>query len=76
MVSKQTIKDYEFNTIYDYYDYVVESVLNGQRQQAKELVNGLSKAQKKEGIKHFAQLEGNTYLGIYREVKEMLINSL
>lgn len=48
MVSKQTIKDYDFNTLEDYFNYIVESKINGQPQQAKELYNNLSLKQKDE----------------------------
>lgn len=54
MVSNKTLKDYEFKSIFDYYNYIVESIVNGQRQQAKELINNLSKEQKKDAINYFS----------------------
>jgi hypothetical protein len=45
MVSKKTIKDYGFQYLTDYYDYIIESEINGQRSQARELINSLSKPQ-------------------------------
>jgi len=46
MVSKKLIKSYDFDTIEDYFNYIVESKINGQNKQAKELYNSLSRRQK------------------------------
>jgi hypothetical protein len=46
MVSKKTILGYEFSDIYEYFQYVVDSRVNGQIKQAKDLYKKLSKAQK------------------------------
>ena len=46
MVSKKTILGYEFSDIYEYFQYVVDSRINGQIKQAKDLYKKLSKAQK------------------------------
>jgi hypothetical protein len=46
MVSKKIIKSYDFDTIEDYFNYIVESKINGQKTQAKELYNSLSRRQK------------------------------
>lgn len=46
VVGEQTLKDYEFDTIEDYYEYIVESKMNGNYSQMKELFNKLSKGQK------------------------------
>lgn len=46
MVSKKTILGYEFSDIYEYYQYIVDSRVNGQIKQAKDLYKKLSKAQK------------------------------
>lgn len=72
MVGANTLKIYDFNTIDQYNNYICESIVNGQRKQAKELINKLSKQQKKDAVKYFARLEGNTYLGHYRETKELI----
>jgi hypothetical protein len=45
MVSKKTILGYEFSDIYEYFDYIVTSRVNGQIKQAKDLYNKLSKVQ-------------------------------
>ena len=48
MVSKKTILGYEFSDITEYFDYIVESRVNGQIKQAKDLYRKLSKVQKTE----------------------------
>ena len=45
MISKQYLKDYQFEDIYDYYDYIVSSYFNGQFSQMCELINDLSEKQ-------------------------------
>jgi len=45
MISKQYIKDLEFKTINDIYNYIVDSEINGNYTQFKELINKLSKIQ-------------------------------
>ena len=46
MVSKKLIKSYDFDTIEDYFNYIIDSKINGQRAQAKELYDALSTRQK------------------------------
>jgi hypothetical protein len=46
MVSKKLIKSLDFETIEDYFNYIVDSKINGNRQQAQELYNNLSTRQK------------------------------
>jgi len=46
MVSKKLIKGLNFETIEDYFEYIFESRVNGQKQQAKDLYNLLSTRQK------------------------------
>lgn len=48
MVTQNKIKGLDFETLEDYFDYIIESKTNGQRTQARELFNELSNAQKKE----------------------------
>ena len=66
MISKKDIKEYDFNTIQDYYEYIVESIINGQRTQARNLIKDLSKAQRAEAYYHlknsspWANTEPNT----------------
>ena len=50
MISKTYIKELDFNTIEDVYTYIVDSEINGNIKQYKELVNKLSKSQFKDFI--------------------------
>ena len=36
-------KEYDFKTKEEYYNYIVESLVNGQRQQVKDLFNAMHK---------------------------------
>ena len=47
MIGKKTLKKYEFKTIENYFDYIEESIINGNFLQVKDLFNKLSKLQKK-----------------------------
>lgn len=48
MISKTNLHEYEFNTIEEYFDYIIESKTNGQHTQARELFNDLSEHQKRQ----------------------------
>jgi len=50
MISKKYIKDLEFKTIEDIYNYIIDSEINGATKQYKELVNKLNKKQFKDFI--------------------------
>ena len=50
MISKQYIKQLEFKTIEDIFNYIIESYVNGAQKQCKELINKLSNDQFKEFI--------------------------
>lgn len=52
MVSKKNIKDYDFTTTEEYFDYIVASKTNGQHQQVEDLITKLSKQQKKDFLEH------------------------
>jgi putative cell wall-binding protein len=72
MVSNKTIKEYDFKTIEDYYEYIAESIMNGQRKQAQELIKALSKPQRKEAYNYY-----NTSFGhFFGEAKQMIIKEL
>jgi hypothetical protein len=47
MIGKATLKEYGFNTLEDYCNYIVDSQINGQHRQVKELFNKLSEDQKR-----------------------------
>ena len=47
MISKKDLKSYDFPTIEDYYQYVVDSYTNSNLSQLRQLIGKLSKEQKK-----------------------------
>jgi len=57
MVTKQTLGTYEFSYMEEYYEYMLESKLNGQHTQSKELYEQLSEVQKDD----FYEWVGLTY---------------
>jgi len=76
MVGKNTLFDYEFEEIYDYFEYIVATVINGQNQQAKELIKKLSKEQKKEALQHMEENFQHFSVVEYEEAKQMILNAL
>ena len=47
MVSKKDIKGLEFSSLDEYFEYIIVSTINGNNSQVKNLINKLSKEQKK-----------------------------
>lgn len=72
MISKADIKAYDFNTIEEYFNYIVESEINGQRAQVHALINDLSTQQKKDCLKY---LKYNASGSDAEIVKNILITS-
>lgn len=50
MVYKSDLKVYDFETIEQYFEYIVDSHINGQNKQVIDLIKALSKDQKKDFI--------------------------
>ena len=69
MISKQYIKDLDFKTIDDIYEYIIESELNGNYQQTKELINKLSSGQFKEFLSY---QKGVNYEYDFMQLREMV----
>ena len=46
MISQKYIKELEFNNIDEFFNYVVESKINGNYSQTKEFINKMSKSQR------------------------------
>lgn len=46
MIYKKDLQDYEFETIEDYFEYIIDSIINGNRSQAKKLILNLSWSQR------------------------------
>ena len=57
MVSKKDIQSLDFKTIEEYFEYIVDSKINGNYNQANELFNDLSKTQKKDFIDWLQMME-------------------
>lgn len=53
MISQKDIKALDFNTIEDYFNYIADSVINGQRTQAKSLIKKADKQQKRYMLNFF-----------------------
>ena len=47
VVSKKCLKDYEFHSIENYFDYIIDSQINGNSSQVKDLFKKLSSDQKR-----------------------------
>ena len=72
MVSKKLIKSYDFETIENYFDYILESEINGQRSQVESLVKALSSSQNRECLNYLSQYSGPDV----EIVKNLLFHSL
>jgi hypothetical protein len=46
MISKKTLKNFEFKEIEEYYSYIIGSYINGNFKQVQELFKRLNKSQK------------------------------
>ena len=75
MVSRKSIKDYGFKSLNDYYDYIVESEINGQRGLVVELIYELSKIQSVEFIQ-WMKREGVQDTSIRQELEVLTLKSL
>jgi hypothetical protein len=75
MISRKTIKDYGFKTLNDYYEYIVESKINGNRSSVVELIDALSKIQAVEFIQ-WMKREGVQNLSIRQELEVLTLKSL
>lgn len=58
MVSKKDIEGYDFKSINEYFDYIVESEVNGQRTQVTNLIDDMNKSQKKEAYTYISNNYG------------------
>jgi len=67
MISKKTLKNYEFKTIEDYFNYIVDSQLNGNHSQVKKLFKRLSNEQKKTFFNYLNQFDKDyfDFSGLY-----------
>lgn len=68
---KKLLKDYGLNSDMQYFDMIVESVINGQRTQAKEQFNAMPRKVRKAFI---VSIYGNWNSGLDDRDKAMFIN--
>ena len=69
---KTLAKEYEFENEQQYFEYIVQSLINGQRSQVRELFNQMKKEDKEEFLNNFLEV-GNSY---HEEVKSICIEEL
>jgi len=75
MVSQKDITDLDFAVIGEYFDYIIESEINGNGQVDK-LIKKLSKDQKKDFIKHCDSQEECWPSDTLRECKDKTLKLL
>jgi len=63
MIGKKTLKNYGFKSIEDYYNYIIDSQINGNHKQVKELFKKLNDEQKKVFFNYLEQFD-NGYFNI------------
>jgi len=52
MLSKKEIKEYGFENVNEYIEYIIDSEINGQRSQVRKLIKKLSSKQKKDALSY------------------------
>jgi len=67
MIGKKTLKDYEFKTIEEYFDYIIDSQINGNHNQVRELFKKLDNNQKKTFFNYLKGFENSSFdiAGLY-----------
>ena len=53
---KTLCRVYEFENEYEYFDYIIESLINGNRTQCRELFNDLREDDKKSCIRYIREI--------------------
>ena len=71
-------KELDFETDVRYFEYIIESLINGQRQQVRDLFNDLSNYEKSHFLNRYVD---NYFVGYYSaehldQVREICINEL
>lgn len=70
---KKLIKEYGYNSDHQYFEMIVESVINGNRTQAKEQFNAMPRKDRKSFI---VAIYGNWITGLNDTAKAMFMNLL
>lgn len=65
-------KEYDFNSAEEYYQYIIDSVSNGQRQQAKDLFGRMENYDKERFLVDYCDTQGL----IGRSTKNIMIGTL
>lgn len=69
MVTNKNITELDFKTIEEYFDYIADSVVNGQKEQAKRLIKQLSLPQRRDCLNFFEfSIETGELLNTLREM--------
>ena len=72
MVSLKDLKTYDFESIDNYFEYIVESLINGQKKQVNELINELSINQKKQAFIYY----NDRYEHFFSEAKQLIVKKI
>ena len=73
MISKKDIHDYDFNSIEEYFNYIIDLITNAKKEQAVNLIRELSKAQRLDAYRYYTSAQSGEYSEFYDNVKKMLI---
>jgi hypothetical protein len=74
MVTKKDIEGLDFKTIEEYFQYIIDSEINGQIQQAKRLFKDLSRAQKKDFLDYCSErMDSDEVLNILVRIDETYV---
>ena len=65
-------KDYDFETRDDYFNYIVDSLVNGQRQQVRNLFNQMKSEDQREFLNDFLRND----CGYHQSTKNICIDEL
>lgn len=58
MIGKSTLKRYEFKAVEDYFNYIIESKINGNYLEVRKMIKKLSKEQKKQFFDYVENQDG------------------
>lgn len=72
MITKKLLKDFQFQEIDNYFEYIIDTYTNGQFKQMKELISKLSKQQKKDFVIFLLNDENL----VSKEAKEKIFSEL
>ena len=76
MVSKQLLTDYEFNNIENFFNHIIDSKINGQNSQVRNLINNLSIGQKVDAIRYMEDQISSFNNIAALDVKEIILNNI